>query len=72
MKVKVRVAVAVDPTGHWNATGWRGAKDGQMMELAVETVEDGEARYFLEAELEVPDVPVVAAVALQVPQKMAA
>jgi len=53
-KVKVRVAVAVDHTGDWNAYGTKNGKDKEMMGIAVETVEDGEARYFLEAELDLP------------------
>ena len=74
MKVKVRVALAVDPNGYWNATGWGGGRLGtppeaEVMGLAVEAVEDGEARYWLEAEVEVPEVPVVAAAALPCPQE---
>ncbi len=77
MKVKVRVAVAVDPNGYWNAAGWGGGhrgepNDQQKMEIAVECVEDGEARYWLEAEVEVPDVPVVAAAVIQDFARMAA
>ena len=54
-KVKVRIAVAVDHTGDWNAYGTKNGKDKEMMGIAVETVEDGEARYFLEAELDIPE-----------------
>jgi hypothetical protein len=64
MKVKVVVAVAVDSKGNWNATGWSpsGGKPiarTAMMDLAIEGVEDGEARYFLEAEVEVPTIPIL-------------
>lgn len=53
-KVKVRIAVAVDPKGHWNSTGWWGGSDGDKMALAVDSVEDGEARYWVEVELDLP------------------
>lgn len=57
--VKVRIAVAVTKDGDWNATGWKDARDDVAMELAVETVASGEARYWLEAELEIPEDVVV-------------
>lgn len=54
-KVKVRIAVAVDVKGQWNSCGWSGARsDADKMELCVETLEDGESRYWLEAELALP------------------
>ena len=64
MKVKVVVAVAVDGKGGWNACGWSpsGGKPIQrlsMMDMAIEGVEDGEARYYLEAELDMPMSPVI-------------
>lgn len=52
--VKVRIAVAVDPSGDWNACGCKGMEDGEMMALACDTVGGGEARYFLTAELPIP------------------
>lgn len=55
--MKIRIAVAVDPTGTWNACGWGGPKsnatDKDKMGLAVEGVGDGERRFWIEAE--VPD-----------------
>lgn len=59
--VKVRIAVAVDPTGRWAAHGWVDAEDGFMMDLAVDSVEAGEARYFVEAELEAPEAQTIEA-----------
>lgn len=60
--VKVRVAVAVDATGVWNSCGWSTAvPSDQPMHIAVEGVADGEARYWLEAELAVPEVITVKA-----------
>ena len=61
-KVKVRIAVAVTPDGDWNSAGWANGKDADKMALACETMETGEARYWLEAELEVPSVRVIDAV----------
>jgi len=56
--VEVKIAVAVDPEGYWNATGWRDA-DAAAMDLAVETVEEGEARYYVTARLPIPDVKTI-------------
>jgi hypothetical protein len=57
--VKVRIAVAVDPDGDWNSAGWS-KRDGQpagedAMELACDNVGTGERRYWIEAELMVPE-----------------
>ncbi len=55
--VKVRVAVAVDPSGKWSAAGWsrEGTPDeGAAMDLVLESVDEGEARYWIEAELPLP------------------
>lgn len=56
--IKVRIAVAVDPQGGWNAVGFGGAGEQDTMaamSLAVEAVGDGEACYWIETELEVPE-----------------
>lgn len=59
--VKVKIAVAVDSTGNWNACGWRNApSDAEKMALCVEPLNDGEARYWLEAELSLPEHQIVA------------
>lgn len=58
--VKVRIAVAVDAKGEWNACGYSGARsDADKMDMCVETLADGEARYWLEAELAIPETPTV-------------
>lgn len=71
-KVKIRVAVAVDPKGAWNASGWgdageridqRQSRDHDSMGLACETLESGEARYWLEAEVDIPEVKTIQAAA---------
>ena len=58
MKTKVRVALAIDATGAWNACGWGGpestAQDSEKMGIAVDGVKDGEARYWIEAEVDLP------------------
>ena len=56
MKTKVRIAVAVDPNGDWNSAGWKTTSDREKMELATEPLEPGEARYWLEADLDVPEI----------------
>lgn len=61
--VRVKVAVAVDPTGNWNASGWRDGDDIEKMGTAFDPLEPGEARYWLTAELPIPEkVEVVAEV----------
>lgn len=60
--VKVRIAVAVDAKGNWNACGFSGARsDAEKMDLCIETLDNGEARYWLEAELVIPEIPTVQA-----------
>ena len=51
--VKVRIAVAVDPDGKWSAYGCPGA-DETDMDIAVDAVAPGEARYWVTAELPIP------------------
>ncbi|MBM3460767.1 MAG: hypothetical protein FJX76_01570 [Armatimonadetes bacterium] len=62
MKIKVRIAVAVDHEGTWCAYGSSGGDDEEMMNLACETLLDGEARYWIEAALDVPEIQTVQAV----------
>ncbi len=61
--MKVRIAVAIDHTGAWNACGFGGPEsrmnDGEKMSLAAEPLESGEARYWVEVELQAPWTPVV-------------
>lgn len=61
--LKVRIAVAVDPTGEWVAAGWglleKVVPDDELMSTAVDTLNPGEARYILTAELAIPTSPVV-------------
>lgn len=54
--VKVRIAVAVDREGQWNAAGWSTKEgtpaDWAAMDIAIDAV--GEAHYWITAELPVP------------------
>jgi len=34
--VKIRIAVVVDMDGNWAANGWKGAKDQEAIDLAME------------------------------------
>jgi hypothetical protein len=55
--VKVRIAVAVDPEGNWNSCGWSDApSDKSMTDIAADMVGDGEAHFWLTAELPIPVV----------------
>ena len=58
--VKVRIAVAVDPSGNWESCGWRGSSDEEAMDVAVESVGTSEARYLVTAELPIPEAVEVA------------
>lgn len=58
--VKVRIAVAIDPKGDWHCCGWNNLADDEAFSYAVETLEAGEARYILTAELALPEVRVIA------------
>lgn len=58
--IKVRIALAVDRNGDWGATGWSTKSDAKQYEadtfcVAAENLETGEARYWIEAEVHVPD-----------------
>lgn len=53
--VRVRIAVAVDVQGDWNSCGWKGGDDKEAMKICCETLEAGEARYWLEADLPIPE-----------------
>lgn len=57
--IKIRIAVAVDPTGDWGSAGWSGADESKLHDYAAETMENGERRYWFEGEVEVPELPVV-------------
>lgn len=62
-KQKIRIAVAIDPTGAWACAGWgrdgKVIKDNEMMSFAIESLETGENQYFIEAELDIPEVKII-------------
>lgn len=62
--VKVRIAVVVGNKGEWNSYGWYkdGSDDIEKMNMAIEGAEfDGERRFWLEADLPLPETPTVKA-----------
>ena len=60
--VIVRIAVAVDPKGAWSSCGWSTAtSDDELMGNACDALDTGERRYWLAAELEIPESQEVAA-----------
>ena len=63
--VKVRAAVAVDSDGNWSVSGWKGAEDETVMDIATEMVDPGETRFWLTAELPIPEVPEIQAAFLE-------
>lgn len=56
--VQVRVMVAVDRNGHWASAGWcvsaKPPSDQAVIDCAIESLEQGERRYWLLANLELP------------------
>jgi hypothetical protein len=62
--VKVRIAVAVDSDGDWNAFGRSGVSDLHLVGVVKSSVASvTEAHYFVEAELAIPDVHLLPTVA---------
>lgn len=59
MKVKVRIAVAVDSSGEWTSSGWNGCDAEDAKALASDAVGDPYAIYWIEAELDAPEVATV-------------
>ena len=51
---RVRIALAVDSRGEWSSAGWSQADDDTLMDLAVESLMDGEARFWVEVDVPVP------------------
>jgi hypothetical protein len=67
--IRVRIAVAVDSGGEWNANGWGGLEqpyEPDAMSMARECVGSDAAQYWIEAELPIPrsrvsgDAPLIA------------
>lgn len=60
-KVKVRIAVIVDKDGCWDCCGYNGLADNKKMEFAASKGVNADAKYWIEAELDIPEVPVIQA-----------
>lgn len=65
MKIKVRIALAANREGEWSAYGYRGHDDwGSIMDTFERM--DGEQRFWIEAEIDVPDeIPAIQAGAIK-------
>lgn len=63
--VRVRIAVSVDPTGEWSAAGWSGLSDKEAHGYTIDTLAPGERRYWIEADLEVPEPLTIEGVATE-------
>ena len=63
--VKVKIAVAVDPTGKWSASGWSMQNgepaEREAMDIAIDGVDEGEVGYWLEAEVPIPETEIISA-----------
>ena len=60
--VKVRIALVVNSDGKWNASGWSGAENDEVMECALEGLEatGGEAEFWITATVPLPEVQEIA------------
>lgn len=59
MKVRVKIAVAVDPDGKWMASGYGYGNPidwNEQMVCMLDDLAPGEARYWVTAELDVPEI----------------
>ena len=54
-KVKIRIALSVDETGNWHSTGYADMKDADGWEFNFEGLLEGEARYWIECEVDKPE-----------------
>jgi hypothetical protein len=66
--IKVRVAVSVDCNGNWAASGWSSTGFEDFHSYTIDTLEPGENRYWLEAELQIPETKTITAHAIPLPQ----
>lgn len=62
--VKIKIAVAVDPQGNWNASGWkvhgRQPEDREFLSCALEGLDSSEeSTFWVEVELPVPETQTV-------------
>jgi hypothetical protein len=54
MKKKLRIAVVITPDGKWTAMGGTWAPENEMHDYADEGMAEGGKRYWIDAEVEVP------------------
>jgi hypothetical protein len=69
--VKVRIAVSVDCNGDWSSAGWSSTDSTDSENFhsyTIDSLEPGENRYWLEAELEVPETKTITAQVSQLTQ----
>ena len=62
--MKIRIAVVMNDKGHWNAFGFYKWNDDQNAACAMEGLDEvakTEATYFVEADVPVPAVQIIAA-----------
>lgn len=59
MKVKVRIAVVLSPVGNYEACGSNLLDEKEIMRLTQSKLHSRTAHYWVEAELDVPEVKTV-------------
>jgi hypothetical protein len=65
---KIRIAVAMAPDGEWNSCGYSlrdrltEVSDKDKMDGTVDCLPERETRYFVEAEIPIPDPEVIATI----------
>jgi hypothetical protein len=65
--VTVRIAVSVDRAGAWSSAGWSSSNSENFHSYTCDSLEPGENRYWLEAELDVPEIKTITAQVNQLP-----
>jgi hypothetical protein len=60
--IKCRIALAVDPSGGWSAAGHNVEREPakwEKFDYILDGIDDGEARYWIEVEVPVPETTTV-------------
>lgn len=62
--MKVRIALAIDSTGQWNSMGYGNLNqppvgDDELMDFALGMVNEGERRYWVDVDIDLPQPPIV-------------
>lgn len=64
--IKVRIPLVINEIGHWNACGWSGTPEGELLDTALSGFDEepshAEAIYWIEALIPVPQAETIVGV----------